>query len=71
MTGRTRRIGPLATALRVMVAVGLLFLAGGAGGLSWGVEWYGLVALPGLRAHRRPRGRQRIRRARRPIAAHE
>jgi hypothetical protein len=52
MTGRTRRIGPLATALRVTVAVGLLYLAGGAGGLSWGVEWYdlvgGLVALPGL-----------------------
>jgi hypothetical protein len=52
MTGRTRRIGPFATALRVTVAVGLLYLAGGADGLSWGVEWYdlvgGLVALPGL-----------------------
>jgi hypothetical protein len=52
MTERTRRIGPLVTALRVAVAVGLLYLAGGADGLSWGVEWYdavgGLVALPAL-----------------------
>jgi hypothetical protein len=52
MTERTRRIGPLATALRVAVAVGLLYLAGGADGLSWGVEWYdavgGLVTLPAL-----------------------
>jgi hypothetical protein len=52
MTDRTRRIGPLATGLRVTVAVGLLYLAGGADGLSWGVEWYdpvlGLVVLPGL-----------------------
>jgi hypothetical protein len=52
MSGRTRRLGPLATALRVTVALGLLYLAGGAGGLSWEVEWYdlagGLVALPAL-----------------------
>jgi hypothetical protein len=52
MIDRRRRIGPLATALRVTVAVGLLYLAGGADGLSWGVEWYdlvgGLVALPAL-----------------------
>ena len=52
MTERRRRIGPLATGLRVAVAVGLLFLAGGADGPSWGVEWYdlvgGLVALPAL-----------------------
>jgi hypothetical protein len=52
MTGRTRRIGPLGTALRVAVAVGLLYLAGGADGGSWGVRWFelvgGLVALPGL-----------------------
>ena len=52
MMQRKRRIGPLATALRVPVAVGLLYLAGGADGLSWGVEWYdvvgGLVALPAL-----------------------
>jgi hypothetical protein len=48
----TRRIGPLGTALRIAVAAGLLYLAGGAGGLSWEVEWYdlagGLVLLPGL-----------------------
>lgn len=52
MTGRQRRIGPLATALRVVVAVGLLYLAGGSDGLTWSVEWYdvggGLVALPAL-----------------------
>jgi hypothetical protein len=50
-TGRTRRIGPLGTALRVTAALALLYLAGGAG-LSWDVEWYdlvgGLVALPAL-----------------------
>jgi hypothetical protein len=52
MTQRKRRIGPLATGLRATLAVGLLYLAGGADGLSWRVEWYdvvgGLVALPGL-----------------------
>jgi len=52
MTERTRRIGPVATALRVTVAIGLLYLAGGAGGLSWELEWYdpvlGLVVLPVL-----------------------
>jgi hypothetical protein len=52
MTERTRRMGPLATGLRVTVAVGLLYLTGGADGLSWGVEWHdvggGLVALPAL-----------------------
>ena len=41
--GRTRRIGPLGTALRIAVALGLLYLARGAGGLSWHVEWYGLA----------------------------
>ncbi len=50
MNGRKRGIGPLATALRIAVALGLLYLAGGAGGLSWDVEWYdlvgGLIALP-------------------------
>jgi hypothetical protein len=54
MTGQTRRIGPLGTALRVAVAVGLLYLAGGADGLSWDIEWYdvggGVVVLPGLTA---------------------
>jgi hypothetical protein len=50
MTTETRRIGPVGTAVRVTVGLGLLYLAGGADGLSWGVEWYdpvlGLVALP-------------------------
>lgn len=49
---RQRKIGPLATALRVAVAIGLLYLAGGADGLSWHVDGYevvgGLVVLPGL-----------------------
>ena len=49
---RTRRIGPLGSALRVTAALGLLYLAGGADGLSWDVKWYdlvgGLVALPAL-----------------------
>ncbi len=52
MTTEMRRIGPIGTALRVTVGLGLLYLAGGADGLSWGVEWYdpvlGLVALPAL-----------------------
>jgi hypothetical protein len=52
MTEPRRRIGPLARGLRVTVAVGLLYLAGAADGLSWGVAWYdlvgGLVALPAL-----------------------
>jgi hypothetical protein len=48
MTAQTRRIGPLATTLRVTVAIGLLYLAGGADGVSWDVEWYDLVGLPGL-----------------------
>jgi hypothetical protein len=52
MTEPRRSIGPLATGLRVTVAVGLLYLAGAADGPSWGVAWYdlvgGLVALPAL-----------------------
>jgi hypothetical protein len=52
MTRETRRIGPVGTALRVTLGLGLLYLAGGADGLSWGIDWYdpvlGLVALPGL-----------------------
>jgi len=52
MTRQQRRIGPLGTALRATVAAGLLYLAGGADGLTWGVEWYdlvgGLVAVPAL-----------------------
>jgi hypothetical protein len=52
MNGSTRRIGLLGTALRVTVALSLLYLAGGADGLSWHVDWYdvagGLVMLPSL-----------------------
>ena len=52
MTAKERRIGPLGTTLRVVVGLGLLYLAGGAGGLSWRVDWYdplvGLVALPAI-----------------------
>jgi hypothetical protein len=52
MTDATRRIGPAGTSLRVIVAAGLLYLAGGASRLSRQVEWYdpvlGLVALPAL-----------------------
>jgi hypothetical protein len=50
MTGQTRSIGPRATALRVTVAVGLVYLAGAVDGLPWDVAWYdlagGLVVLP-------------------------
>lgn len=52
MTRGMRRIGAVGTALRATVGLGLLYLAGGADGLSWRVEWYdlvlGLVALPAL-----------------------
>ncbi len=52
MTANRRRIGPLGTTLRVVVGLGLLYLAGGADGLSWEVDWYdpliGLVALPAI-----------------------
>jgi len=48
----SRQIGPIGTASRVVVAVGLLLLAGWDGGLSWQIEWYdplvGLVALPAI-----------------------
>src|SRR5215210_6125820 len=51
-SNKSRRIGPIATATRVLVGVGLLYLAGGAAGLSWGVEWYdpvvGFIALPAV-----------------------
>jgi hypothetical protein len=47
-----RRIGPVGTASRVIVGLALLYLAGGAGGLSWGIEWWdalvGLIALPAI-----------------------
>jgi hypothetical protein len=46
MKAKERRIGPLGTTLRVVVGLGLLYLAG------WGIEWYdplvGLVALPAI-----------------------
>jgi hypothetical protein len=51
-SNKSRRIGPIGTASRVLVGVGLLYLAGGAAGLSWGVEWYdpvvGLIVLPAI-----------------------
>jgi hypothetical protein len=47
-----RRIGPMGTAVRVVGGLGLLYLAGGAGGLSWNVQWYepviGLAVLPAI-----------------------
>jgi hypothetical protein len=52
MTDAKRTIGPAGTTLRVIVALGLVYLAGGADGLPWSVDWYdpllGLVALPAL-----------------------
>lgn len=52
MTNAKRRIGPVGTTSRVLVGAALLYLAGGADGLSWSVAWYdaaiGLVALPWL-----------------------
>lgn len=66
----SRRIGPIGTASRALVGVALLYLAGGAAGLSWNVEWYdtvvGLIALPaivvaaGLAARRYARGPVRL-----------
>jgi hypothetical protein len=51
-SNKSRRIGPIGTATRALIGVGLLYLAGGAAGLSWGVEWYdpvvGLIALPAI-----------------------
>ena len=47
-----RQIGPVGTASRAIVGLALLYLAGGAGGLSWTIEWWdplvGLVALPAI-----------------------
>jgi hypothetical protein len=52
MSNSKRRIGPAGTALRVIVALALVYLAGAADGLPWSVAWYdpalGLVALPAL-----------------------
>jgi hypothetical protein len=65
-----RRIEPMGTAVRVVGGLGLLYLAGGAGGLSWNVQWYepviGLAVLPaimlavGLLARRRRTGPLRL-----------
>lgn len=45
---RAREIGPVGTAVRVIVGLGLLYL----GGAVWDVSWYdplvGFVALPGI-----------------------
>jgi hypothetical protein len=42
----------MGTAVRVVGGLGLLYLAGGAGGLSWNVQWYepviGLAVLPAI-----------------------
>ena len=65
-SARGRGIGAAGTASRALVGAALLYLAGGAGGLSWGIAWYdaaiGLIALPavmvavGLAARRHARG---------------
>lgn len=39
MAKTTRDIGPIGTAARVLAGIGLLYLAGGASLLSWGIEW--------------------------------
>jgi hypothetical protein len=47
-----RRIGPVGTSLRVLVGLGVLYLAGAVDGLPWDVDWYdplvGFVALPAI-----------------------
>jgi hypothetical protein len=47
-----RRIGPVGTAGRALVGLVFVYLAGGAGGLSWTIEWWdplvGLVGLPAI-----------------------
>jgi hypothetical protein len=52
MAKTTRDIGPFGTAARVLVGLGLLYIAGGASLGSWGIEWedaiIGLIALPAL-----------------------
>jgi hypothetical protein len=51
-SNKSRGIGPIGTASRALLGVGLLYLAGGAAGRSWGIEWYdplvGLIALPAI-----------------------
>jgi hypothetical protein len=57
MTAKTfvskpREIGPVGTALRLAVALGLLYLAGAVEGGSWDVNWFdplvAFIALPGV-----------------------
>jgi hypothetical protein len=52
MRSTVRTIGPVGTGLRILVAVVLVYIAGGAGELDWHLDWYdvvgGLVALPAL-----------------------
>jgi len=52
VTTPKREIGPIGTVVRVLVGLGLLYLAGGASVASWGVLWYdplvGFVALPAV-----------------------
>jgi hypothetical protein len=65
-----RRIGPVGTTSRALVGLALLYLAGGAGGLSWTMGWWdplvGLVGLPaisvglGLAARRYAEGQVRL-----------
>lgn len=47
-----RRIGAIGTVSRVLVGLGLLYLACTHGGLSWRLKWYdavlGLIALPAV-----------------------
>jgi hypothetical protein len=49
---KAREIGPIGTALRIAVGVGLLYLAGAIDGGSWDVSWFdplvGFVGLPGV-----------------------
>jgi hypothetical protein len=45
---RPREIGPLGTALRLIVGLGLLYLAGGFWDLSWSDPVVGFVVLPGV-----------------------
>jgi hypothetical protein len=51
---KTREIGRVGTALRVVVGLGLLYLAGAVEGGSWDVSWFdplvGFIALPGVMA---------------------
>jgi hypothetical protein len=49
---RAREIGPAGTALRVIVGLGFLYLAGAVEGGSWDVSWFdpavGFIVLPGV-----------------------